>query len=76
MRFKVLTNIPGNLMTPRIHGLEKQMSMPSGDGEENMRKFALDVSITQYLDATNQLSSDVEEKAKDYMEKGCYITSF
>ena len=76
MRFKVLTNIPGNLMTPRIHGLDKLLSMPSGDGEEIMFKFSLDVSLTKYLDATNQLSSDVKEKAKDYMEKGCYITSF
>ena len=62
-------------MGPTVNGLDKLLRMPTGCGEQTMIGFAPDVFITNYLKATNQLSSDIEEKALNYMEKGeCKIS--
>ena len=57
-------------MGPTVNGLDKLLRMPTGCGEQTMIGFAPDVFITNYLTATNQLTSDIEEKAHNYMEKG------
>ena len=44
--------------------------MPVGCGEQVMSSFAPDIFITNYLNATNQLTSDIEDKAFIFMEKG------
>ena len=60
-------------MGPTVNGLDKLLRMPTGCGEQTMIGFAPDVFITNYLKATNQLSSDIEEKALNFMEKGWSI---
>lgn len=57
-------------MGPTVNGLDKLLRMPTGCGEQTMIGFAPDVFITNYLTATNQLTSAIEEKALNYMEKG------
>jgi len=49
--------------------------MPTGCGEQTMLGLAPDVFVTNYLSATKQLSSDIEEKAINYMEKGTNFTN-
>ena len=61
-------------MGPTVNGLDKLLRMPTGCGEQTMIGFAPDVFITNYLKATNQLSSDIEEKALNFMEKGWSIS--
>lgn len=60
----------GDLMGPTVHGLNNLLRMPYGCGEQNMVNFAPDVFITNYLAATNQLTSEVKAKATRFMEKG------
>lgn len=62
-------------MGPTVHGLNNLLRMPYGCGEQNMVNFAPDVFITNYLAATNQLTSEVKAKATRFMEKGmlCYF---
>ncbi|KAK7492650.1 hypothetical protein BaRGS_00016129, partial [Batillaria attramentaria] len=60
----------GDLMGPSVSGLDKLLRMPTGCGEQNMIGMAPDVFVASYLSATNQLTSDIEEKALGYMESG------
>ncbi|XP_052721975.1 CD109 antigen-like isoform X2 [Crassostrea angulata] len=60
----------GDLMGPTVNNLDKLLRMPNGCGEQTMLGFAPDVFVSNYLSATHQLSSDIEEKAIGFMEKG------
>lgn len=60
----------GDLMGPSVSGLDKLLQMPTGCGEQNMIGMAPDVFVSSYLKATNQLSSDIAEKAIGFMEQG------
>nr|ADA77513.1 thioester-containing protein-B [Azumapecten farreri] len=60
----------GDLMGPTVNGLDKLLRMPTGCGEQTMLGFAPDVFVTNYLTDTHQLTSSVEEKAINFMEKG------
>nr|XP_034324217.1 CD109 antigen isoform X1 [Crassostrea gigas]XP_034324218.1 CD109 antigen isoform X1 [Crassostrea gigas] len=60
----------GDLMGPTVNNLDKLLSMPNGCGEQTMLGFAPDVFVTNYLSATQQLSSEIKEKAIGFMEKG------
>lgn len=70
LRILVFKQLSGDLMGPTVNGLDKLLRMPTGCGEQTMIGFAPDVFITNYLTATNQLTSAIEEKALTYMEKG------
>jgi hypothetical protein len=59
-------------MGPTVNNLDKLLRMPTGCGEQTMLGLAPDVFVTNYLSATKQLSSDIEEKAINYMEKGTF----
>ena len=41
-----------------------------GCGEQVMTSFAPDIFVTNYLNATNQLTSEIQERAFIFMEKG------
>lgn len=62
--------LTGDLMGPTVNNLDKLLRMPNGCGEQTMLGFAPDVFVSNYLSATHQLSSDIEEKAIGFMEKG------
>ena len=57
-------------MVPTIIEFDKLLRMPNGYAEETMVVFAMDVVITNYLTATNQLTNDIDEKARNYIRKG------
>lgn len=57
-------------MGPTVNNLDKLLRMPTGCGEQTMLGLAPDVFVANYLTSTHQLSSDIEEKAINYMEKG------
>ena len=57
-------------MGPSLSGLDKLLKMPTGCGEQNMLGFTPNIYVLQYLTSTNQLTSDVESKAKSFMKTG------
>eukprot|EP00794_Sanderia_malayensis_P010196 gene10196-11244_t len=63
-------SVYGDLMGPSLTDLDKLLAMPYGCGEQNMVKFAPNIYIMQYLKNTNQLTKDIEDKAKEYMVSG------
>lgn len=63
-------------MGPSIQGLDKLLKLPTGCGEQNMLKFAPNIFIIKYLEATNNIDKTILEKAKDYMETGIYSLRF
>jgi CD109 antigen len=44
--------------------------MPYGCGEQNMLNFVPNIVVLDYLKNVNQLTSDIEAKAKKFMESG------
>lgn len=64
----------GDLMGPSISGLDSLLKMPYGCGEQNMLNFAPNIFVQKYLTITNNLTPDLEKKAKEYMIKGTYRT--
>ncbi|XP_071127944.1 CD109 antigen-like isoform X2 [Mytilus edulis] len=66
----VRVSVIGDLMGPTVNNLDKLLRMPTGCGEQTMLGLAPDVFVANYLTSTHQLSSDIEEKAINYMEKG------
>lgn len=60
----------GDIMGPSINGLDNLLGMPYGCGEQNMIKFAPNIYILKYLQATNQLTDAIEQKALNYLETG------
>ena len=50
--------------------------MPYGCGEQNMLNFAPNIFILQYLDASNQTTPEIANKAIEYMKAGEKLISF
>ncbi|XP_052244580.1 pregnancy zone protein-like [Dreissena polymorpha] len=67
---RVKVTAVGDLMGPSINGLDKLIRLPTGCGEQNMLKFAPNIFIVKYLQATNNLDTAVMNKAKEFMEQG------
>jgi hypothetical protein len=59
-------------MGPSINGLDKLLKLPTGCGEQNMLKFAPNIYIVKYLEATNNLNENIMDKAKNFLTKGKY----
>ena len=60
----------GDVMGPSLSGLEKLLRLPTGCGEQNMIGFTPNIYVLQYLISTNQLTSEIESKAKEFMKTG------
>ncbi|XP_065060175.1 alpha-1-macroglobulin-like isoform X3 [Rhopilema esculentum] len=60
----------GDLMGPSLNNIDNLLKMPYGCGEQNMLNFAPNIFIMQYLKATGQLTSEIEEKAVGYTLQG------
>ena len=57
-------------MGPSLNNIDNLLKMPYGCGEQNMLNFAPNIFIMQYLKATGQLTSEIEEKAVGYTLQG------
>ncbi|XP_073529634.1 CD109 antigen-like [Phyllobates terribilis] len=66
----VYITLTGDFLGPSINSLESLIEMPYGCGEQNMINFAPNIYILQYLIVTNQIKSDIKERAINFMEQG------
>lgn len=60
----------GDLIGSALQGTDQLLSLPSGCGEQNMAKFALNIYVKDYLESTNQMTEDIKKLADDYMKHG------
>ncbi|XP_048777079.1 CD109 antigen-like isoform X2 [Ostrea edulis] len=67
---RIRASVIGDVMGPSISGLDSLLKMPYGCGEQNMLNFAPNIFVQKYLTITNNLTPDLEKKAKEYMIKG------
>ena len=57
-------------MGPTIKGLDRLLRIPYGCGEQNMLKFAPNIYILQYLEATDQLTDAIQSQTHQFIESG------
>ncbi|KAM3913954.1 alpha-2-macroglobulin-like [Leptodactylus fuscus] len=60
----------GDLMGRALKNLDHLLAMPYGCGEQNMVLFAPNIFILQYLEKTHQLTDEILNKAKKFLESG------
>ncbi|KAG9469673.1 hypothetical protein GDO78_019950 [Eleutherodactylus coqui] len=63
-------SVIGDLMGTAMQNLDQLLAMPYGCGEQNMVLFAPNIFILQYLEKTNQLNSEIKNKATKFLESG------
>ncbi len=64
--------ISGDIMGSVLTNLDSILKMPTGCGEQNMIKFAPNIYVLDYLTNTNQLTTEIEDKALEYLRIGRY----
>ncbi|KAM9324850.1 alpha-2-macroglobulin-like protein 1 [Gastrophryne carolinensis] len=62
--------VTGDIMGKPLENLDSLVKLPTGCGEQNMILFAPGIAAIKYLDATGQLTDEILEKARSYMETG------
>ncbi|KAG8551452.1 hypothetical protein GDO81_004118 [Engystomops pustulosus] len=62
--------LQGDLMGTAMQNLDRLLAMPYGCGEQNMVLFVPNIFILQYLEKTHQLNSEIQSKAKKFLESG------
>ncbi|KAM9112839.1 alpha-2-macroglobulin-like protein 1 [Pangshura tecta] len=62
----------GDIMGTALQNIDQAMllAMPDGDGEENMVRFTHNIYIQQYLEKSGQLSPEIRDKAKGFLQSG------
>lgn len=60
----------GDLLGPALTSIGRLLRMPSGCGEQNMIRFAPNVYILSYLQATKQTTPDILAQAVDSLTQG------
>ncbi|XP_064641290.1 CD109 antigen-like isoform X3 [Lineus longissimus] len=60
----------GDIMGPSLKNMEGMIKMPYGCGEQNMINFAPAMFIYRYLNATDSLTPETNDKAMKVMERG------
>ncbi|KAM3913957.1 alpha-2-macroglobulin-like [Leptodactylus fuscus] len=60
----------GDLMGTAMQNLDRLLAMPYGCGEQNMVLFAPNIFILNYVERTHQLTDEILNKAKTFMESG------
>ena len=53
-----------------MKNLDSLLAMPYGCGEQNMVLFAPNIFILNYLKSTSQLTTEILERAKRFLESG------
>ncbi|XP_063696587.1 CD109 antigen-like isoform X3 [Culicoides brevitarsis] len=62
--------VVGDVLGPTIKNLDKLIRMPYGCGEQNMLNFVPNIVVLDYLTKINQITPEIEGKAKKFMEDG------
>lgn len=60
----------GDILGSSLNNLDKLLRMPYGCGEQNMINFAPNIYVMKYLKTVNQLTDQMERKAKTFMISG------
>ncbi|XP_019629167.1 PREDICTED: CD109 antigen-like isoform X3 [Branchiostoma belcheri] len=63
-------SVMGDMMGSTISGLDSLLQMPYGCGEQTMITFAPNVYVMHYLNETNQVTPEIEDKALKFMGAG------
>jgi CD109 antigen len=63
-------SVVGDIMGPILENIEHLVRMPYGCGEQNMVNFVPNIVVMRYLKATDRLTTEIEGKAKKFMEAG------
>uniref|UniRef100_A0A3Q3XBL7 Alpha-macroglobulin receptor-binding domain-containing protein n=1 Tax=Mola mola TaxID=94237 RepID=A0A3Q3XBL7_MOLML len=63
-------SVLGDIMGRSLQHLDGLLRMPYGCGEQNMALLAPNIYILDYLENTNQLTPEIEEKAIGYLLSG------
>ncbi|XP_061683472.1 alpha-2-macroglobulin-like protein 1 isoform X2 [Syngnathoides biaculeatus] len=67
---RATVSVLGDLMGRAIKNLDQLLAMPYGCGEQNMLLFAPNIFILNYLKSTGQLTAEILDKAKRFLESG------
>ncbi|XP_078394181.1 alpha-2-macroglobulin-like protein 1, partial [Cetorhinus maximus] len=60
----------GDILGSAMENLDGLLSLPTGCGEQNMVKFAPNIYVQRYLNKTNQLTRQIQERAIGYLRTG------
>ncbi|XP_074915919.1 alpha-2-macroglobulin-like protein 1 [Chelonoidis abingdonii] len=60
----------GDIMGMTLQTTDHLLAVPKGNGETNMVQFAHNIYIQQYLEKSGQLSLEIRDKAKGFLQSG------
>ncbi|XP_072334709.1 alpha-2-macroglobulin-like [Scyliorhinus torazame] len=60
----------GDIMGSAMENLDGLLRLPTGCGEQNMVKFAPNVYVQRYLNKTQQLTGEIQDRAVGYLQRG------
>ncbi|XP_072334707.1 pregnancy zone protein-like isoform X1 [Scyliorhinus torazame] len=60
----------GDIMGSAMENLDGLLRLPTGCGEQNMVKFAPNVYVQRYLNKTQQLTGEIQDRAVGYLRRG------
>lgn len=67
---RATVSVMGDILGSSLNNLDHLVRMPWGCGEQNMVNFAPNIYVLKYLQTVNQLTKQLENKAKQYMVSG------
>ncbi|XP_055082249.1 alpha-2-macroglobulin-like protein 1 isoform X1 [Periophthalmus magnuspinnatus] len=67
---RAAVSVLGDILGRAMKNLDGLLQMPYGCGEQNMALLAPNIYIMEYLKITNQLTSELQEKATHYLTSG------
>uniref|UniRef100_A0A0R3RKU1 A2M domain-containing protein n=1 Tax=Elaeophora elaphi TaxID=1147741 RepID=A0A0R3RKU1_9BILA len=67
---KARFDVIGDLLGSALSNIDSLIRMPYGCGEQNMINFVPNIAVLHYLKITKQAGTQIENKAKKYMESG------
>nr|AVP12670.1 complement C3-like [Pseudopotamilla reniformis] len=67
---RAFISVIGDIMGPSLSGLDKLLRQPTGCGEQNMLLFTPNIYVLQYLTSSNQLTTEIKDKALGHMRTG------
>ncbi|KAK7171657.1 hypothetical protein R3I93_004075 [Phoxinus phoxinus] len=67
---KSFVTVLGDLMGRALKNIGNLLAMPYGCGEQNMLLFAPNIYILQYLETSRQLTPEIRDRARTFLEGG------
>ncbi|XP_060708537.1 alpha-2-macroglobulin-like [Hemiscyllium ocellatum] len=67
---RAYVTVLGDILSSAMENLDGLLRLPTGCGEQNMVKFAPNIYVLRYLNKTDQLTRDIQDKAIGYLRTG------